>query len=140
MVLRPLYFSRSSRFAVLSAAVVVLLLAGSAAAGNSARNGWKKGKIFYTERCIFCHGEDGRGWSMESRFPRPPVPVPDLTDPSFLGRFNEVELFRVIKQGGTRTGKSRFMPPTGNWLSDSDIRDVITYIRSLVRRPTGARR
>jgi hypothetical protein len=68
------------------------------------------------------------------------VPVPDLRDPAFMGRFSDRELFRVIKEGGTREGKSRFMPPSGLWLSDEDIRDVITYVRSLERRPASGQK
>ncbi len=64
---------------------------------------------------------------------RPPVPVPDLTVSEFMSRFSNRELFKVIKYGGTRKGKSRFMPPAGRWLSDEDIQDVITYVRSLER-------
>ncbi len=89
----------------------------------------------YTERCILCHGQDGRGWSLQSKISRPPVPVPDLSDPEFMSRFTDRDLFKVIKEGGTRMGKSRFMPAAGNWLGDSEIRDVIAYIRIFERRP-----
>jgi len=110
---------------------------GAASAASAPRESLERGKILYTERCVFCHGKDGRGGDMQSRIARPPVPVPDLTDSAFMRGFTEKELFRVIKEGGTREGKSRFMPPSGLWLSDEDIRDVIIYVRSLERRPAG---
>ena len=114
-------------FVVLSA---MFVSPGDAA---SSRKSWERGRIFYTERCIHCHGKDGSGWSMQSRIPRPPAPVPNLADHGFMSRFSDKDLFKVIKEGGTRAGKSRFMPPAGRWLSDKDIRDVISYVRSLVR-------
>lgn len=122
------------------AAAAAFLCTGASPPEAASRKGWERGKAFYTERCLFCHGEEGRGWSLQSRAPRPPVPVPDLSDPGFMRRFTGQDLFKVIKEGGTRMGKSRFMPPSGRWLSDDDIRDVITYIRSLERRPAGGKK
>ncbi len=106
----------------------------------ASRNSWERGKMFYTERCVLCHGQDGRGWDLTSRIARPPVPVPDLTDPSFMRGVTDRELLKIIKEGGTRLGKSRFMPPTGQWLSDDEIRDIIAYVRSLERRPASGQR
>jgi len=99
----------------------------------SSKKSWNRGKLLYVERCILCHGEEGRGWDMRAKIARPPVAVPDLTESSFMRGFTDKDLFRVIKEGGTRQGKSRFMPPAGRWLSDDEIRDVITYLRSLER-------
>ena len=114
--------------------VVLSAMSGPLGEAASSRKSWERGRIFYTERCIHCHGKNGRGWSMQSRILRPPAPVPDLTDSGYMDRFSDKDLFKVIKEGGTREGKSRFMPPAGRWLSDGDIRDVISYVRSLVRR------
>lgn len=117
-----------------------LLLSGASPAAAAPRENLERGKVLYTERCVFCHGKDGGGWDMRAKAARPPVPVPDLTRPAFMRGFTDKELFRVVKEGGTREGKSRFMPPSGLWLSDEDIRDVIFYVRSLERRPPGARK
>ncbi|MEE9255905.1 MAG: cytochrome c [bacterium] len=121
-------------------ALAALLAWSSSAAVAASREDWERGKAFYTERCIFCHGKEGKGWSLQSRIPRPPMPVPDLTDPAFMRQFPDKGLFQVIKEGGTRLGKSRFMPPAGRWLSDADIRDVIVYLRSLERRPASGKK
>lgn len=115
--------------------------AGPPGRGVSAyQGGLERGRLLYRERCLFCHGEEGAGWNHASRASAPPVKVPDLRDPAFMGRFNRQELFKVIKEGGTREGKSRFMPPSGLWLSDEDIGDIILYVRSLERRPSGAQK
>ncbi len=127
--------SRTAILLVCIAASVLLAPFGHPAATAGGKNSPVRGKIFYTERCIFCHGRDGSGWNLQKKAALPPTPVPDLSDPEFMSRFTDRELFKVIKEGGTRMGKSRFMPPAGNWLGDSEIRDVIAYIRVFERRP-----
>jgi cytochrome c len=121
---------------VLIAVISGVLLVSAAQTASSGENP-ARGKLLYTERCVFCHGDDGSGRSLQTRVARLPFPVPDLTNPEFMSRFSGKELFNVIKEGGTRAGKSRFMPPAGRWLSDDDIRDVIVYLRSLERSPSG---
>ncbi len=135
MSVRRASVGRIALFSLVFALISAVCVSPGRAA--SSRKSWERGRIFYTERCIHCHGKSGGGWGMQSRIPRPPAPVPNLTDPGFMSRFSDKDLFKVIKEGGTREGKSRFMPAAGRWLSDKDIRDVISYVRSLVR---GAKR
>lgn len=98
----------------------------------------ERGRALFVERCVLCHGKEGKGWDLTVKVPRPPVPIPDLSDPAFMREFTEAELFEVIKEGGTRAGKSRFMPPAGPWLSDEEIWDLVGYVRALVKRSPGA--
>ncbi|MFQ5692860.1 MAG: c-type cytochrome [Nitrospinota bacterium] len=114
-------------------ALVFVLLCGAFVGTGPAAADPKRGRELFVERCVLCHGETGRGWDLTSRVPRPPVPVPDLTDAAFMRGFSDGELFRVIKLGGTRKGKSRFMPPVGRWLSDEEIWDLVGYVRTLAR-------
>ncbi|MFQ5914927.1 MAG: c-type cytochrome [Nitrospinota bacterium] len=122
----------------MSRAPVWVLLCGMLAwAAGAAAADVERGRELFVERCVLCHGNKGKGWSLASRVARPPVPVPDLTDPVFMKGFTEDELFRVIKEGGTREGKSRFMPPVGGWLSDEEIRDLTAYVRTLASERAG---
>lgn len=131
---------RLARFLLCAFAVAAYLVSAGSVARAATRESWERGKLLYTDRCIFCHGQDGSGWNLQTRVPRPPVPVPNLTDPVFMKKFTDKDLFKVIKEGGTRKGKSRFMPPAGRWLNGKDIRDVIAYVRSLVRSRPGGKR
>jgi mono/diheme cytochrome c family protein len=44
-------------------------------------------------------------------------------------------LFDIISKGGQAVGKSPFMPGWGNQFREKQIRDLITYIRSLANPP-----
>ncbi|NIP31859.1 MAG: cytochrome c, partial [Candidatus Dadabacteria bacterium] len=55
----------------------------------------------------------------------------NLKDKNYMGNLTDDYLFNIIKYGGTSVNKSQFMPAWGSTLSDQDINDVISYIRSL---------
>lgn len=88
----------------------------------------QKGRNLYLEKCVLCHGSQGEGWDW-SKKAKPPIPVPDLakTAPEQPNEY----LFDIVKGGGEAVGKTRFMPPFGFDLSDQDVWDIVTYIRSL---------
>ncbi len=76
----------------------------------------KRGKDIFTTSCVVCHGEDGKG-IVEG--------TPDFTSPEFVATTRLVDLFKSVSEGkGT-------MPPWKGQLSESDIWDVLTYIRTL---------
>ena len=41
----------------------------------------------------------------------------------------------IVRRGGKALGRSEFMPPWGNELTDEQISDVIAFLRS-IRSPT----
>jgi len=91
--------------------------------GNS-----KNGQELYLEKCVLCHGSQGRGWDW-SKKAEPPIPVPDLakTSPNHPDQY----LFDVVKGGGEAVGKTRFMPPFGFDLSDQEVWNIVAYLRTL---------
>lgn len=110
--------------------LLVLLLAGpvSAQMRGDARNG----RELYTEKCVLCHGSRGEGWDWTKKVARPPVPVPNLAQ--VVPQRSDKFLFDVIKGGGEAVGQTRFMPPFGFQLSDQEIWDLVTYMRSLANK------
>jgi mono/diheme cytochrome c family protein len=73
------------------------------------------GRQVYEMHCQACHGVDGRSM----------VPgTPDFTNGDALFR-PDTELFQQIREG------KGVMPAFRGMLSDSEIRDVIAYVRSL---------
>ena len=44
-------------------------------------------------------------------------------------------VFRVIKEGGAAVGKSPLMAPWGGTLSDTQIHDVVAFVRTLADPP-----
>lgn len=89
----------------------------------------KKGRDFYLEKCVLCHGSEGAGWDWAKKVAQPPVPVPDLSKVS--GERSDRYLFQIIKGGGEAVGKTRLMPPFGFELSDQDVWDIVAYVRTL---------
>jgi mono/diheme cytochrome c family protein len=79
--------------------------------------------------CAECHGADGRGsWRATLFLIRPG----DLTDPSQMRGDSDEFLASIIKNGGAPIGRPG-MPAFGTALSDEEIRELVTYIRALVR-------
>lgn len=90
--------------------VCVLLSAGMAHAGDL-----QNGRDTYELHCSICHGIDG-------------MPI-DMTIPSFANGDRlfqmDQDLMRSIREG------KELMPAFRGLLSDEEIRDVITYLRTL---------
>ena len=83
------------------------------------------GKNVYTNNCMNCHMEDGKG--LESAFPpiaksdflkRPPK---DLINVILKGQSGEIKVNGVLYNG---------MMPAQDYLSDEEIADVLNYINN----------
>ena len=87
----------------------------SASAGN--------GATVYQRYCVTCHGINGDGAGAAARLFKPP--------PADLTRSTKTDDYKmlIIRIGGEPMGRSPGMPPWGQELSDSQIRDVVAYLR-----------
>ncbi len=91
------------------------------------------GKKTYGLLCASCHGNSGKGdGPAAATLPQKPT---DHTDGKHMNTLTDQFLFDIVKQGGAGVGKSPLMPPWGNQLSDQDIRNVVSYIRTLALPP-----
>ncbi|MGH7398431.1 MAG: c-type cytochrome [Candidatus Rokuibacteriota bacterium] len=87
------------------------------------------GQRLYLANCATCHGADGRGsWRATIFLVRPG----DLSDARMDERSDEY-LFGLIKNGGATIGKPG-MPSFGYHLKDDEIRDLVSYLRTLPKR------
>ncbi len=92
-----------------------------------------KGAKTFGENCSYCHGRDGKGnTAIAKAFTTPP---PDFTDRSQMGSFTELDVYIAILGGGDAIGHSEFMPSWGDVLAESDLWDLVAYIKSLENRP-----
>ena len=84
----------------------------------------ERGRIIYEQRCLDCHGSEGRGDGRKalSLSPRPGNLISAATSAK-----SDEDLLKIIANGRTE------MPAWKNELSDEQQRDVLAYIRSLVR-------
>ncbi len=120
---------------IILSVLFLLLSVNTVMAAGNLKNG---GKI-YRQYCVPCHGQlgtgDGDRYKNEQLDPRPRVHA----DGTFMNRLPDRRLFMIIKFGGRSMHFSHIMPQWQHILSDDDIIDVITHIRSLAypiyRRP-----
>jgi mono/diheme cytochrome c family protein len=84
-----------------------------------------RGTLVFLNYCVTCHGAnaDGQGRAARLYTPKPAnlrtSMVPDL--------YKDM----IIRRGGKAMGRSEFMPPWGQELTDEQIGDVVTYLRSI---------
>ncbi|MBI4376170.1 MAG: cytochrome c [Elusimicrobia bacterium] len=84
----------------------------------------KPGQKTYGAKCASCHGKDGKGnAAMAKMFKVTPAAL-DLVDKDTQGKKDE-ELFKLTSEG---KGK---MPAFKSKLSEAEIKDVLSYIRTL---------
>jgi mono/diheme cytochrome c family protein len=83
------------------------------------------GKRVYTRMCGRCHGTEGRGDGTAAT-----APVPDLTDDTWDYGGSDGEIFSVIHDG-----VSADMDGYAARLSDTDIWNVVNFIRSVRAKP-----
>ena len=88
-----------------------------------------RGGIVYRTYCVLCHGSSGKGDGRAAKMytPRPA----DLTVSPFPDTYKEM----IIRGGGASVGRSSFMPPWGDELTDEQIRDLVSFLREM--RKTG---
>lgn len=82
----------------------------------------------YTKLCASCHGVTGKadGPAAMVLNPRPK----DFTDCKVMAHESDKMLFEIIKIGGQAAGHSPLMPPWGGSLTDDQISEMVSYIRS----------
>jgi mono/diheme cytochrome c family protein len=92
--------------------VIMAAFAGSASAQSTADN--------YKSKCAMCHGADGAGATPAGKA----MKTPPVSDP-LIAKASDADLFAATKNG---KGK---MPAFAGKLTDPQIKDLVTYMRSL---------
>lgn len=87
-----------------------------------------RGGLVYANYCVTCHGinADGNGRAAKLYTPRPA----NLR----MSDKNDAYLALIIRKGGEAMGRSPKMPPWGEELTDEQIRDLVSFIRSANER------
>jgi len=85
------------------------------------------GRERYARFCASCHGGSGRGsWNATLSLIRPG----NLADRSRMQGLTDQYLADLIKHGGAPIGKPG-MPAFGFHLTDDEVRELVTYVRTL---------
>jgi mono/diheme cytochrome c family protein len=85
------------------------------------------GQHVFQQRCVLCHGPEGRGNGPASAGLKPPPR--NFHDAAYMHSKTDAELLTSI-----RNGKSA-MPPWGKVLSDVEIRSALMYVRTFAGKP-----
>jgi cytochrome c oxidase cbb3-type subunit 3 len=83
------------------------------------------GAAVYQRYCVTCHGVKGDGSGAAAKLFRPPPA--DLTRSSKSDEYKAL----IIRLGGSPMGRSSGMPPWGQELSESQIHDIVAYLRTV---------
>jgi cytochrome c6 len=97
--------------------VAATLLAGGLIAASASPAVAQDAAATYKAKCAVCHGPDGKGGKMGTR---------DFASPEVKAE-SDAQLTDIITKG---KGK---MPPYGAKLKDTEIKDLIAYIRTLAK-------
>lgn len=83
----------------------------------------------YDIYCVQCHGlqRNGKGVNVRDMSVQPR----DHTDAKAMSGRTDVEIFKVIKEGGLAIDKSVQMPPWGDVFADEEISELVAYLRTL---------
>jgi mono/diheme cytochrome c family protein len=84
-----------------------------------------RGSLVFFNYCVTCHGPnaDGNGRAARLYDPRPAnLRASDKT---------EAYMKLIVRNGGKSIGRSEFMPPWGEELTDEQISDVVAYLQSI---------
>ncbi len=102
--------------------------------GAMAQEQYAKSIRIYNTYCVQCHGvnRDGNGINSKNMAVKPR----DHTDSKAMGDTPDETLFKAIKEGGLAVTKSVLMPKWGGVLDDSQIREMVSYLRFVSK--TGA--
>lgn len=93
------------------------------------------GRRIFQSSCAACHGSDGKGAPQTSAVFERPDTFPDFTRCDQTTAESDAGWRDVIVHGGPNRGFSQIMPAFSEALSESEISDVIAYLRSFCRNP-----
>ncbi len=137
---------RIARLAIAASALALGILAGvlggwpggSATAASPAKKEKaapdvrvERGKKVYDQYCAHCHGAEGKGDGISGQ--NLPIKPQNLTEGRVLNPLPDHFLYRVIAHGAQSVGLSPLMPAFTPQLSDTQVHDVIVFIRTLAK-------
>lgn len=92
-----------------------------------------RGSLVFFNYCVTCHGPnaDGNGRAARLYDPRPAnLRASDK---------NQAYMRLIVRRGGKAMGRSEFMPPWGEELTDEQIEDVTAYLQAINDRNTAGK-
>ena len=111
---------------IILSALVTLFMAITGATSNLFAEAARENYKLY---CAQCHGVKGNGAGINkadmSVAPR------NHTSSVEMSRLKDSDIYDAISQGGTAVGKSNLMPPWNGVMTDTEIKEMVAYLREL---------
>ncbi len=114
----------TSRVIALWSLVAASMLSGVAPAAFGAAGDPARGKAVYEQRCLACHGPQGKGDGPTGKVLVPPAA--DFTSAASKKK-SDADLLKIIENGKPPTA----MVAWKGQLSDQDIQHVLAYVKTL---------
>jgi mono/diheme cytochrome c family protein len=86
----------------------------------------------YKWYCAQCHGLNGKGDGPNATKEQPVTPR-DHTDTKGMSKLTDADIENVIRDGGKATGKSTMMPPWSKTMTETEIKELVKYLRQLCK-------
>lgn len=84
-----------------------------------------RGSIAYQNYCVLCHGITAEGNGRAAKMYTPP-PF-NLRRSMMSDNYKE----QIIRKGGKAMGRSEFMPPWAQELTDEQVTDLVNFLRTI---------
>jgi len=97
----------------------------------------KVGKEISDKYCVMCHDPESTPERV-SNFDNLAPPPHLFSDGNILNAISDVDLVKIIADGGPALGKSPQTPAYGNTLKPAEIKAVIAYMRAIADPPYSA--
>ena len=94
----------------------------------------RRGEAVFKLNCMLCHGVYGDGNGRAGRLSHP--------SPADLTRSTKDDPYKtgIISSGGAAMGRSSSMPPWGKQLTETEIQDLVQYLKTLLVVPSASQK
>ncbi len=90
----------------------------------------EEAKVNFKFYCAQCHGLEGKGDgpNVTEDFATDPR---NFTNADEMNKLTDADIKNVILDGGPSASKSELMPPWGKTLTDTEVDELVKYLRQL---------
>jgi mono/diheme cytochrome c family protein len=88
----------------------------------------ERGRIAFEHYCALCHGPSGDGAGRAARLYNPKPANLITSDKN--AQYKDL----IIRRGGAALGRSPYMPPWGEELTEEQLTDLVNFLESIAKR------
>ena len=88
----------------------------------------ERGRIAFEHYCALCHGPSGDGHGRAARLYNPKPANLITSDKN--AHYKDL----IIRRGGAALGRSAYMPPWGEELTEEQLIDLVNFLQSIATR------